>query len=179
MALGKLKCTCRIFSTCTVQYITSCQLLHSTVIFLIMDHHHQPPYAFILHPLQIPSWQYSTVQYNTVASPSPNEAQSAARQQTTNTQKRLYKHACTRVAPLQPNEWPLSRHLLQSTEYVLHSNGAAALLCSAQRCSASQSSCYPHAPSAALGWVSWFPPAQVSMVSYPPTHLLSGKLAGR
>lgn len=64
-------------------------------------------------------------------------------QQTANTQKRLYKHACIRVAPLQPNEWPLSRHLLQS-------NSAAALLCSAhQRCSAS--SYYSHAPSAAAG----------------------------
>lgn len=47
-------------------------------------------------------------------------------QQTANTQKRLYKHACIRVAPLQPNEWPLSRHLLQS-------NSAAALLCSAHQ----------------------------------------------
>lgn len=106
-------------------------------------HHHHHHHHHLTHSYCIPcrSPRGSTAQYIQSHLPSQTRHNQQHKQpQTANTQKRLYKHACIRVAPLQPNESPLSRHLLQS-------NSAAALLCSAhQRCFD-----YSHAPLAAAG----------------------------
>ncbi|PTB53357.1 hypothetical protein M431DRAFT_483509 [Trichoderma harzianum CBS 226.95] len=114
-----------------------CRYSQGAVLVLYIRTSH----GFLMALLGLRSPRGSTAQYIQSHLPSQTRHNQQHKQpQTANTQKRLYKHACIRVAPLQPNEWPLSRHLLQS-------NSAAALLCSAhQRCFD-----YSHAPLAAAG----------------------------
>lgn len=129
------------------------------------NRHHHHHHHHLTHSYCIPcrSPRGSTVPYSTrtysCISLLKRGTISSNKQQTTNSQKRLYNHACIRVAPLQPNEWPLSRHLLQS-------NSAAALLCSLL-CFLQTARTIRTPPRP--GWAG-FPPAQVSMVSYPRGH---------